>query len=182
MNRGYRKASAQAGLSGSTTANYLAFQIDETAGGSINNSYYYYVGFSSAAPSGNTYLPVSTRRTYYKTAGTYTFRFEAMDINGSGSKYLWNPTITATYYPTSYGPVTTAVSAEELPQFQNVIQISSESDELSKVQKTSTAYQADLRELELKATRTRLAAEEAERKLREAKMEYNQQNSNDKNK
>ena len=175
------EASAQAGFSGATT-NYMSFQIDETAGGGINTAHYYYVGFSSAAPGGTTYLPVSTRRTYYKTAGIYTFRLEAVDENGTGTKYFWNPSITATYYPTSYGPVTTAVSAEELPQFQNVIQISSESDELSKVQKTGTAYQADLRELELKATRAQIAAEKAQRELMEAKMEYNQHNSDDKNK
>jgi hypothetical protein len=100
---------AQARFSASTTGNVMAVQIDETSGGPIDVSHYFFVGYETTSPPGETYVPVTITRTYLKPAGTFTFRFEAMDHDDQGAKGLWNASLTATYHPTAYGTVMTLV-------------------------------------------------------------------------
>jgi hypothetical protein len=166
------EADGQHGLGGSVTAsyNYAAIQIDETAGGGIDGAYYFFSGFSAAggARSFFTYTPVSIRHAYYKTAGTYTFRLEAYGVqNETLYNYLWNPTITATFYPASYGTVTAAVTAEEAGRFSDVQRVVSRGQAPGEA--TVEVDLVDLRELELRATQLRLQAEQAERRLLEAR-------------
>jgi hypothetical protein len=78
-------------------------QIDETAGGDYSTSAQ--LEGSSAHPSGLTFGTLHCNRAYGKTAGTYTFRYEAKSAGTEGNMTFTNASITAVYFPTSYGSV-----------------------------------------------------------------------------
>ncbi|MFH1686001.1 MAG: hypothetical protein ABIE70_00595 [bacterium] len=80
---------------------------------------------------------------------------------------IHNPSVLMMYFPTSYGTVSSWVSAEEAAGFDRAraFDIGDPQDPSSP---TETVYQVDLRELELKALRKRIEAEAAERRLLEA--------------
>ena len=85
-------------------ANEASFTIKDTPGGGIDFGNYYVSGFLGVAPAGLFRTSVSMRRTYSKPAGTYTFYFQASANNPAAlNNYIWNPTITATFFATSYG-------------------------------------------------------------------------------
>ncbi|MBI1805426.1 MAG: hypothetical protein HYR76_00050 [Ignavibacteria bacterium] len=170
------EASAQAGFSSTTSGNSMICQIDETSGGSYDINYEYNVGFGTASPSGSTWIPVSMRRTYYKAAGTYTFRFEALDNTGAGSKWFWNPVITASFFPTAYGSVSTIISPSTVSDFQNSSSMEVNGEQASGMNQTQ-AYKVDLRELELKVSKARLEAEKAERDLLNARLQQLKQDN-----
>jgi hypothetical protein len=167
------EADGQHAYSGSATAtyNYAEIEIDEFAGGWIDFNYDFISGYYASTAGtlvGTRYCPISIRRTYYKTAGTYTFRLEAFAQQDEALvNYIYNPTITATFYPTGYGTVTTAVTAEEAVRFTDVQHVVS-AGQLTR-QGSVEGTLVDLRELELQATRARLQAEQAEHRLIEAR-------------
>jgi len=104
------EAAAQHGMTGAASLpNSIIIQIDETADGSWLGAYHFVSGYSSS-PGGVIFHPVSARRTYLmSSAGTYAFRLEAMLQQAQTSQsWLWNPVITATFFPRNYGTVTTA--------------------------------------------------------------------------
>jgi hypothetical protein len=168
------EADGQNGIGGSGTAtlNYASYQIDETAGGGTDGSHYFDSGFSVGAAGARnffTWSPVSIRRTYFKAAGTYTFRLEAFGVqNEVLQNYFWNPTITATFYPTGYGTVTTAPPVAELSEFSSVQQTSSAGNGPGGA--PVQGQLVDLRELELRAAQATAEAERAQRTLVEAQM------------
>jgi hypothetical protein len=168
------EADGQHALGGSATStyNYAYLQIDETAGGGLDTYHYFISGYSSGPAGAHyfyTYTPVSIRRAYYKPAGTYTFRLEGYVYqNESLTNYIWDPTITATFYPTSYGSVTTAVTAEEASRLSNV-QRTVSAGQLPQ-QGSSEGALVDLRELELRDAVARAQAERAHRQLIEARL------------
>ncbi len=179
----YVHARAMAYFSGTINGNHVLAQIDTTQGGSWIPNKHTEIGVDIAS-TGASMLDLSVQQVFFKQAGTYTFRLEAMPyfVSSGGSENIYYPVITAIYFPTSYGAVTTVVSGSDAAGF-NASPVSVSSPTTPEIPSANTnAYQVDLRELELKATKARLAAEEAERKLMEAKMEYNQHNSDDKNK
>jgi hypothetical protein len=147
-----------------STANaILSVQIDEGAGGGVDAPHNIWAGMFSPPDFTPFYMPVSARRTYFKSAGTYTFRLEARrEGNTDGNTVLNYPVITATYYPTSRGAVSQIVSGDERSQFRqarpaigaNGVEVGSE---------------VDLRELELGAARAEAEAERAQRQLSEAR-------------
>jgi len=147
-------------------------QIDETAGGSSDNNHDFLSGYTTSTAGNHnflTYAPVSLRRTYYKTAGTHTFRLEAYGAqNVAQSNYLWNPTITATFYPTGYGTGTTAVPPEEAGRFSNVQRTVSAGQPPQ--EGTVEGALVDLRELELRDAEAQAQAERAHRQLIEARL------------
>ena len=165
------------GGSATATADYAYIQIDETAGGGIISGYYIsgYANGLAGTHTSYTYTPISVRHTYYKTAGTYTFRLEAYGHQSESLvNYLFDPTITATYYPTSYGEVTTAVTQEEANQFSNVQRTTSagQPGPTGALQPagSSESLLVDLRELELRDAKARALAEKAHRQLIEARL------------
>jgi hypothetical protein len=168
------EACGQHAVGGNATAvsNYAEIQIDETAGGTFDLAHDYISGYynsTAGTHTGLTFAPISIRRTYYKAAGVYTFRLEAYGTqNVSLSNYIYNPTITATFYPTSYGSVTAAVTPEEASQFSDV-QRAVSAGQLPQGT-SSEGLLVDLRELELRATQARLQAEQAQRQLIEARL------------
>ncbi len=166
------EADAQHNIGGNETAiaNYAVFQIDETAGGEIDPGHQFTSGYTSGDFGTHNFVawaPVSIRRTYYKPAGTYTFRLESYGYQTeSVENFFLNPTITATYYPSSYGPVTTEVTAAEAAQFQGVRRA------VSPLPQGGSAEGAlvDLRELELRDAEARARADRAHRELLEARL------------
>lgn len=162
-------------LSGTTGSNYVNTQIDQVSGGSTLVGLNSQVGGAGFASTGIWLQEITSERTYYLSAGTYTFRLEGMP-SGTGigrAVSIFFPCITAVYYPTAYGPVTAIVSSDQEHLFEKV------SSEMSPVAVDGTSLSStqvrtvDLRELELRATRTRLAAERAQREFLEeqAKLE-----------
>mgnify|MGYP001397516757 CR=1 FL=1 len=162
-----------------TNYNFAEVQIDETAGGVADAAHSIRSGFSSASQNLHTFSSIALSRTYFKAAGTYTFRLEAdaffSDISMANS--IYNPTIRATYFPTSYGTITTAVSAAEASQFENVRPIASTPSISPGPAVVSDAFQVDLRELELKAARAKADAELAQRRVLEARLARQRQHS-----
>ncbi len=146
-------------------------QITDVSGGAADWNHYFYVG-GPAASSGTVspgYVPVSIHRTYYEPApGTYTFYFQAWNDYNASAAYAWSPTFTALYTPVSYGSVVTSATAGDLPRFESVTPTSSAGNGPGKPVVSGSLV--DLRELELRATRERLEAEQAERRLIEARL------------
>ena len=166
-------ADGQHGFAGSATSvsNQAYLQIDETAGGSVDISHYLGSGYGSG-PAGShnffTWAPISIHRTYLKAAGAYTFRLEGYAFQSEAlSNYLWNPTITATFYPTSYGSVTTAPAVAERGGFSNVQLTSSAGNGPGAPAVQGSTV--DLRELEVRAARAAAADAQAQRELVEAR-------------
>jgi hypothetical protein len=95
-----------------TNPNYLTLQISENSAGAPEAGELAYSGYALNAPAASTYVPLTIERTYYKPAGSWTFYFEALTTaGGTSSSQLLSPMISATYYPTSYGPVVVAAAA-----------------------------------------------------------------------
>ena len=115
------QATAQAGLSGTTNPNFMAFQIDTTEGGVLNGNgeHDFLVGFEDPANTGTAYLPVAIQRAFEVGAGTSTFRLEATNQSSDGSQYLWNPTITATWYPAAVADIQVPVLTLDAPGGRN---------------------------------------------------------------
>ena len=165
-------------LLGTTEQNQLYAQIDETAGGNLVSPNWTKVGLGSYASTASNFFQVFCTRTYYKTAGTYAFRFEASQVGGNGSGSSTNIYMTqlrAAYYPTSYGQVNASVSQSEASQFESInlkTGLLDQSDE--NTSQSETFYNVDLRDLEIKAMKARVEADKAERELLEAQMKQQQ--------
>jgi len=160
------------GGSGTSTSNSADFQIDEVAGGGVDPSHVFISGYSGG-PAGarnfSTWSPVSIHRTYFKSAGTYTFRLEAYaSQNEPLANFLLNPTITAQYFPTGYGSVTTAPAMAERGAFGSVQHTVSAGN--GPWTDPTRGELVDLRELELRAAKATADAERARRLLLEARV------------
>ncbi len=101
---------AQAGFGGTPNTNGMALQIDTTAGGGRINTEYYYVAQTPANTSPY-WLPVATQRAFEVGAGTHEFRAEAQ-AHGTldGTRWMYNPSITATWYPADSVALSSAIS------------------------------------------------------------------------
>ncbi len=144
------ESDGQLSIGSITTANYIMHQIDETAGGSYNSSYFQVVGYNKPANTDISYLDASNRRTYYKTSsGTYTFRWEAMSNTSSGYRVLHRPVITATYIPSAFGTVSAIIPESESSGFNQKIPVQINDDEIGQtVNVSENYYQVDLKELQ----------------------------------
>jgi hypothetical protein len=167
-------AVAQHGLTTAGPDNLISIQVDEMPGGVPDPAYYVLSGYSGGAPAGSQFFGVHARRTYFKGAGTWTFLLEARKESAGGTSWLYNPTITATYLPTSYGSVTTATTGVERVDFDHATAISP-ADRGSFAQTaagpaSAPAWLVDLRELESRAARERERLERTERALAEARL------------
>ena len=139
-------------FSGTLTANYLAAQIDETPGGPAIGGRFSLVGMASPPNASLIFHEVTAQQTYFKTAGTYAFRLEAIRFipsDGSGSRDIFYPVVTAIFLPVAYGPVTTVVSSAQVPGFKSSRALPGEDVTLSGQVTMEPSHQVDLRELEL---------------------------------
>jgi hypothetical protein len=163
------EATTTIGFLGTTGANWVYYQIDETAGGYEDQLHFAAAGFWVAPNASYVLLGGATRRIYFKQAGTYTFRLEAMDASEFGYKELYNSTLTLTYFPTAYGGVSEA-------QPENAAGVFEESQVMETRRPDGTrgtVTVVDLRELELRAARAEAEAQRLRRELAEAR--YRQQ-------
>jgi hypothetical protein len=160
-------------VNGTTGFNGADFQIDMNQGGSQIAGNHVAAGYSQWPDGlGQIYTVHTSKAYYFAMAGTYTFRLEGMQWNGSaGMATGVYPTLHAIYYPTSYGSVTTAVSASEAGQFENpqAIPVTTGS-RLTKTELPETIYQVDLRELEIRALKAQAESEKTQRELAEAQL------------
>ena len=157
---------------GELSRNAGFIQIDETVGGDIEFPYFVKFSPSTFDPDHYDVIPVSVSRVYYKSSpGTYYFRMEGKEAGSyvGTDTYTINNQLIATYYPTSYGAVDVAVSAEEAAAFDQAVPESVPSDVIHG--SSEEHYKVDLRELELKAKQARIEALEAELALRRAQRE-----------
>jgi hypothetical protein len=169
------QGSAAVYLYGTTGMSYAGIQIDESAGGTADANHISWFGFNDA-PSDTFKLltPATATRVYFKSAGTYQFRLEGMQYGYNHAGATSNTThesIVAMYIPTSYGDVLETVSSDATGEYDNATPETVTRTNPDGSTTTETVYRVNLRDLELKATRARLAAEQAERELLEAQMQ-----------
>ena len=142
-------------VGGPAGRNLVYLQIDEGAGGAEDAAHLSEAGLDAHSNSGTHRLiqTVYADRVYFMAAGTYTFRLEARAIedNSSGAiSELRNSSITASFFPTSYGTVTTLTTASGAAQFQSATPVT-----VDVTGTPETYYQVDLRELEIRAAEAR---------------------------
>ncbi len=150
------QASAQAGFQGTTGLNAIQYQVDtrDWTTATFDADQLRIVGANAWPNTDYHYLTAVTSRVYYLPAGNHALYFLAQKLGAAGTAYFYTPTITATFIPVSYGSVNTSVTTLEgasLPGGESQV--------------------GDLRDLELRATRTRLDAERAEHELARAQIE-----------
>jgi hypothetical protein len=151
--------------------NVCFFQIDEVAGGAMMPGAATFGALNM--PNGDYFFNAcSCRKTYFKSAGTYTFRLEGASVLGTSTNQIDGAVITATYFPTSYGSVSTVASQEEASDFVSAAPAPKSHNANAKaglVSDPSDHYYVDLRELELRVARKEAEAERARRELLEAR-------------
>lgn len=151
--------------------NLVWAQIDETAGGTFTSPHESMWGGSILPGADPMWSSIHCQRMYFKgSAGSYTFRLEAM--LGAGSASAFYPTLTAIYFPTSYGSVATMVSSQEAAEFESATLAKANEDGTAKVTGATQTdmYKVDLRELELKVAKSRIETERLGRELAEARL------------
>lgn len=90
----------QAAFSGTTSPNGMDLQIDTEAGGTTIEEAYFRVAQGTPANTGTEWRPVALQRAFEVTAGSHTYRAEAAAYSTlDGVRWVWNPSITATWYP-----------------------------------------------------------------------------------
>jgi len=146
---GYVVVTADAEVEIPTQGDQVQIQITDTPG-VIDGNHFFWVGGGVAA---TTLFPSSIHRTYFLPAGPHTFYFEAQSaFYPTAPPGATNATITAEYFPTSYGSVVTAPSGTA-----------------AAARSGSNGALVDLRELELRAAKATAEAERAERELIDAR-------------
>jgi hypothetical protein len=153
------------GITYNTTGrNQGTVQIVETTTGAPVSPYaatFGLVGYTSNTLANS--FPVYVQRVFFKSAGSYTFRMEAAQGSGNAGDAITRVSqsiLTAVYYPTSYGDAQTAASPSEASDFSQATQLPADE---------GGGFRVDLRELELRAARLRVAAQEAELELERAR-------------
>jgi hypothetical protein len=99
---------------------------------------------------------------------------EGMTVSGTSpaaTVSAVSATLTATYYPTSYGSVATVVSSAETGEFPSAAAVNVDADptDPATLGNGEVLYEVDLRDLELKLARANAEAERARRELEEAR-------------
>lgn len=155
---------------GTTSSQGGYIQIDENAGGDIEAPYHTFSGNSAYSSTLSHWWSTSNQRVYQVYPGDYTFRLEGKRWSNNGTAEIWHPVLTALFFPTSYGPVSTFVSSSETSEFESAIPSASPVDDSPHAGATSAQYKVDLRELELRAQRLQHEAEKARLELEAAQL------------
>lgn len=103
------------------------------------------------------------------SAGTQTYYLNANRGWTGGNAYVYYPKLVLIYLPSSYGTISTIEPDINPDDFQSARVVEIPFDPANPNQQPITAYEVDLRELELKAIKAQLEAEKAQRELLEAK-------------
>ncbi|MFQ6007531.1 MAG: hypothetical protein ACE5K8_01130 [Candidatus Zixiibacteriota bacterium] len=135
-------------LSGTTGPNSAHVQIDENEGGSSLFPYYTVAGLGGYVNTATNYFPIYVTRTYFKSAGTYTFRMEGRAVDNSPAvAKTWDHILTAVYYPTGYGAVKSITAEPGDHPHASPITITDDPGN----NRTGSYYEMDLRYYELRA-------------------------------
>ena len=162
---------AEVDLCGTIGVNYVFAQIDETAGGGFISPHWSLFGGQHFPTTACSWESLDCQRVYFKaSAGSYTFRLEIMNFGGTGVQTASFPTLTAVYYPTSYGSVTTVASSTEAGAFESAKLMSSTGTTPASGVVATDMYSVDLRELELKASKLEAEAQKARAAVAEARL------------
>jgi hypothetical protein len=158
--------------SNTTGANQAFIQLDETPGGGLIPGQYTVAGSGDHdSPNSIHYFSLSVEHIVFKDSGTYTFYLEGL-ANPANKEdavtILQGAVVTANYFPTSYGTVSSIVASSEAFKFNSTESADAWAKTVPVETSGSPYYQVDLRELEEEAARLKAAADEAERRLREA--------------
>ncbi len=139
-------------LSGTTGANSARIQIDDTEGGSSIFPYYTQAGLGGYVNTEVSYFPIYVTRTYFRQAGTYTFRMEGQAANPlPAMARSWDHILTAVYFPTSYGSVSTISSEPGDHPEARLLKL----DNGGNLDRSGTFYEMDLRYYERQAREKR---------------------------
>jgi hypothetical protein len=146
-----------------TGHNQLFVQIDTVAGGGLVSPYFVRAGlYAYASAADYSYFPVYATRTYVVTGpGTHTYRFLGLEATAnvaSNTCGVFASQLRATYYPTSYGTVEASINPAAV----------------TSPQANAESQMTDLRTLEMRMARARIAAQEAELQLLKARREQEQ--------
>ncbi len=163
---------AEAGFYGTKGENQLCHSLDTAGPPAFDYNYYACAGLMAYdTTTFANYFPLATRRAFYRHKGTYTFWFKALDGSPSGNKYIWEPTITATYFPKSYGAVISAQAPTGAPTASAPSQSDPRLVQYPEPGARPAGSVVDLRELELKAANLRAEAEAAQNELLKARLD-----------
>ncbi|MCK5125245.1 MAG: hypothetical protein KAR42_03225 [candidate division Zixibacteria bacterium] len=170
----YVSAKFQVALYNTMGLNGVYFQIDTLEGGRTKFPNCAYINQSAFPDDGYYYFTSSTDQIYFvNDSSERTYHLEAMKhSSATGSVSIEYPKITVMFFPTSYAPVKSITTDPN--GFKDAIPIQIQTTD--KDGHTTTAYEVDLRELELKAKEAKIASQkayieqlEAERELERAK-------------
>jgi hypothetical protein len=101
----------EAAFDGLVTANGIAFQIDTVQGGAQDPDQYDYLRQDSPPNAERQWYRAATQLAFDVSAGTHTFRTEAQIVGAVGAtRYFWNPSMTATWYPAASVSLSAALS------------------------------------------------------------------------
>ncbi len=162
-----------ASLFGVVGRNLGTAQIDESPGGGLIANQFTSYGFDSMPNASTVAFPVYVKATYFKSAGTYTFRIEAAQhpVNTPpASQFFSYAVITARYIPTSYGPVAGVVARGNDHEFDHAISIGSSTRDGIPLESGSIV---DLRSLELRLAKEEAAVERTRRIILQEKLTQN---------
>ena len=152
------------------TSNYAGVQISQTSAGPQDGGHYFYSGHNGVGgPGGFDYIPCSIHRTYGPlAAGAYTFYFQALATNSSAlTNYMWNATLTASYFPSAYGTVQQVVSQDEASRYPGGTRMIPAANGSQAA--TSAGVLVDMRQLEKQVMRTQADANAARHQLDQAR-------------
>lgn len=151
------------------TSGQAFLQVSDVANATLDVGIYSLVTSTVSAVNWD---ELCNHRTYFKAAGTHTFYLEGME-NYAGTVEAGYATLTAMFFPKSYGTVSTVVAQGERGDFATASSIRAEGPGAGLPDQGGSAapvYEVDLRELELKVARAEAEAERARRELVEAKL------------
>ena len=136
--------------------NFAYIQISEASAGALDAPHSVILGTYNGSPTPPVqwYAAAAVTRTYFKPAGTYTFYFQGIAINPAHSlNNIYEATLTAMYFPTSRGTVTTVVNGAERAQFSHAQPLVVQGN--GPIPASSDGALVDLRELEQRAAQQR---------------------------
>jgi hypothetical protein len=170
---GYVVASAYAyGTVLGTTIGNIIMGIDTTNSNSSpagNNYAVFGSNNETVSASATRWGSMAAERTFAVSgAGSVTYYVNASRGYNGGTGYIYNISLMLTYYPTSYGAVSSVAMAKDAAQFEQATPLSVGDDAALAVPTGTDLYLVDLRELELKAAKAQAEAERAQKELLQA--------------
>ena len=154
-------------LSGTTGINGAFIQIDSVSGGTLTLPYYNFHYHDAFPSTGDHYESASFSRVFYfeNSASRPLYINARLASGATGTVDIGRMHVTVEYFPTSYSGVKSWT--QDPSGFENATAVTIADDDGN----TTTRYEVDLRELELKVKRARKEEKEAHLKRLEAEQQ-----------